>query len=85
MVGVAVKVTDAPDALGLLPAVMAIATEGTTDGFTPMVMLLLVAVGVVAQARLEVSTHETIWPLVSVVVVKAALFVPAFTPFTFHW
>jgi hypothetical protein len=34
-----------------------------------MVMLLLVAVVVVAQARFEVMTQETTWPLVRLVVV----------------
>ena len=69
MVGVAVKVTEAPEALGLVPAVIAMETAGATDAFTPMVMLLLVAVVVVAQARFEVSTQETTCPLVSAVVV----------------
>ena len=49
-VGVAVKVTDTPALLGLVPEVIAIETAGATDGFTLMVMLLLVAVVVVAQA-----------------------------------
>ena len=78
------KVTEAPEALGFVPEVMAMETAGTTEAFTPMVMLLLVAVVVVAQARLEVITQETICPLVSAVVVYVALLVPAFAPFTCH-
>ena len=34
--------------------------------------------------RLDVITHVTICPFVNVDVVKVVLFVPAFTPFTFH-
>ena len=84
-VGVAVKVTDTPELLGLVPAVIAMDTDGATDGFTVIVMLLLVAVLTVAQARLEVITQETTWPLVSAVVVYVELFVPTLEPLTFHW
>ena len=49
-----------------------------------MVMLLLVAEAGTAQVAFEVITHETIAPLVRVVVVYVALFVPTFVPFTFH-
>lgn len=82
MVGVAVKVTDAPEADGLVPAVMAMLTDGATDGFTVMVMLLLAAVGVVAQDELEVIVHATTAPLVKEVVVNVAEFVPAAAPLT---
>jgi hypothetical protein len=45
---------------------------------------LLVAVLVVAQATLLVSTHFTDWPLVIELVVNVALLVPAFTPSNVH-
>ena len=78
------NVTEDPDAAGLVPAVIAILTEGATDGFTLIVMLLLLAFGVVAQEELDVSVHATTAPLVSVVVEKVAEFVPAAIPFTDH-
>ena len=83
--GVAVKVTDAPAALGLEPDVIAMTTDGVTVALTVAVSPALVAVVGLAQARLEVNTQVTTWPLVSVVVVKVALLVPALTPLTFHW
>ena len=49
-----------------------------------IVMPLLVAEAGTAQVALEVITQVTIAPLVRVVVVKIALLVPAFVPFTFH-
>ena len=85
MVGVAVKVTEAPLALGLVPLVIAMATAGVTAALNEIMMLLLVAVGVLAQARLEVSTQLTTSLAAKVEVEKLALLVPAFTPFTFHW
>lgn len=84
MVGVAVKVTDEPDADGLVPAVMAMATEGATDGFTATVMLLLAAVDEVAQDEFDVIVQATTAPLASVVVMKVAELVPAAVPFTVH-
>ena len=57
---------------------------GVTVGFTVMVILLDVAVIGLTQAALLVITQVTACPLVSVVVVKVVLLVPAFTPFTFH-
>jgi hypothetical protein len=56
-----------------------------TTVFTVMVMLLLVAVVGEAQGLLEVITQLTTAPLVNVVVVYVALFVPTFAPFTCHW
>ena len=79
------KVTEAPEALGFVPADIAMATDGATDALTPIVMLLLVAVEVVAQARFDVSTQDTTCAFVSVVVEKVELLVPAFRPPTFHW
>ena len=59
MTGVAVKVTDAPVQVGLLPDVRAIETEGTTVGRIPMVILLLVAVKGLAQLAFELITQLT--------------------------
>jgi hypothetical protein len=60
LVGVAVKVTDEPVHVGFVPVVNAIATEGTTTGFTVIVIPAEVAVVGVAQVALEVNTHVTI-------------------------
>ena len=84
LVGVAVKVTDEPEAAGLVPAVIAMLTDGATDGFTLIVMLLLDAVVEVAQAEFEVIVHATTAPAVRVVVVNVAALVPAADPFTVH-
>lgn len=69
LLGVAVKVTEAPDALGLVPEVIAMLTAGVTAVLKLMVMLLLVAVVVLAQAKFDVKTHVTTWPAVKVEVV----------------
>ena len=82
--GVAVKVTDAPVQVGLVPDVIAITTDGTTLGFTVMVIELDVAVVTVAHGAFDVIMQVTICPVVKVVVVNVAAFVPAFTPFTCH-
>jgi hypothetical protein len=50
-----------------------------------MVMAFDVTVVVETQVALEVITQVTTSPLANVEVVKDALFVPAFVPFTFHW
>ena len=81
-VGVAVNVTEAPDADGLVPAVIAMLTAGTTDGLIVMVILLLAAVLEVTHEELEVSVHATTAPLASVVEENVAEFVPAAAPFT---
>ena len=47
-------------------------------------MTLDVAVVGDAQLALEVMMHFTVCPLVRVLVVKVALFVPAFVPLTSH-
>ena len=49
-----------------------------------MVITLDVEVVGEAQEELEVITHFTVCPFVSVLVVKVALFVPAFVPLTSH-
>ena len=84
MVSVAVKVTDDPAQVGFTPDVIAIDTEGTSTGFTVIVMPVLVAVTGLAQVAFDVRTQVTICPFVKVVVVNVAEFVPALTPFTFH-
>ena len=50
-----------------------------------IVIVLLVPLAGTAQVAFEVITHVTSCPLVSVVVVYVALFVPTLAPFTFHW
>ena len=82
MVGVAVNVALLPAQILVVP--VAILTVGTTDGFTVIVMELDVAVAGDGQVAVDVITQVTDCPLVSVVVVKVALFVPALVPFTFH-
>jgi hypothetical protein len=57
-------------------------TDGATDGFTLIVMLLLEAVVEVAQAEFEVIVQATTAPAVRVVVVNVAELVPAAAPFT---
>ena len=82
LVGVAVKVTVEPEQNGLLLA--AIATAGTTEEVTVIVIAFDVAVGVVAQAELEVTTHVITSLFVIETGVNVAALVPAFTPFTIH-
>jgi hypothetical protein len=84
LVGVAVNVSEEPAQVGLVPNVIAIDTEGTSTGFTVIVIPVLVAVVGLAQVAFDVKTQVTICPLVKVVVVKVTELVPAFTPFTFH-
>jgi hypothetical protein len=81
---VAVKVTDEPAHVGFDPAVMAIATDGTTKGLTVMVIPALVAVVGLAHGELDVKIQVTICPFVKVVVVNVGLLVPAFTPLICH-
>ena len=58
-------------------------TEGVTDA-TVIVTELEVAVLGEAHVELEVITHDTVCPFVSVVVVNVGLLVPVFVPLTFH-
>jgi hypothetical protein len=60
-------------------------TDGVTFEFTVIVMALDVAVAEVTQLALLVNTTVTIALFDKVEEVNVALFVPAFTPFTFHW
>ncbi len=83
LTGVAVKVTLVP--VQIVVADAAMVTDGATEEVTVIVMALLVAVGVEAQAELLVITTVTTSLLFNVVEVKVALLVPALVPFTFHW
>ena len=80
--GVAVNVTGPEQMLVLLALML---TDGTTTGCTVMVTLFELADAGEAQAADDVSTHDTTSLLLSVVVAKVGLLVPALIPFTFHW
>lgn len=67
-----------------LPVELVIVTAGTTNGLTVMVILLLVAVALVGQGTLVVSTQVITSPLTSDDTVYVVLLVPTFTPFFFH-
>ena len=69
MVGVAVKVADAPAHSGFVPEVSAMETAGVKTGFTVIVIPLDVPVAGLAQVAFEVITQVTISPLFNVVVV----------------
>ena len=81
MVGVAVNVTLFPEQIEVDEAL--IETEGVAE-LDVMPMTLLVAVGVVAQAALEVIITLTWSPLPSELEVNVAELVPAFAPFVCH-
>jgi hypothetical protein len=59
LVGVAVKVAEEPAHIGLVPDVSAIETEGTSTGFTVIVIPELVAVVGLAQVAFDVSIQVT--------------------------
>ena len=67
MVGVAVNVTDA--LAHTVVVGVEIVTAGVTAPLTVIVIVFEVAVVGDAHAELDVRTHVTVWPLVSVVVV----------------
>ena len=83
-VGVAVKVTLVPVHI-VLPGAAAMLTDGETVAVTTMVIEFDVAVVGFAQPSDDVITTVTTSPLANVELWKVLLFVPAFTPFTFHW
>lgn len=83
LVAVAVNITCVP--VHIVPADALMLIAGATAGVMVIVILLEVAVVVVAHAALVVSTQVTWSLLLSDALEKVALFVPAFTPFTFHW
>ena len=78
------NVTEAPTQLGLDPEVTAIATEGTNDVFTVIVIEFDVTVAGIAHKAFDVNAHVTTCPFVSVVEVNVVLLVPTFAPLTFH-
>jgi hypothetical protein len=82
LVPVAVKVTGVPRQHGLHEDIME--TETGNTGLTVMVTEFDVAGFPVAQVRSEVSWQVTTSAFAGVYV-YAGLFVPAFTPLTFHW
>lgn len=63
---------------------IAIETVGINIGLIVIVIAFDVAVKGLAQVAFDVKTQVTACPFVRVLVVNVALFVPAFTPFTFH-
>lgn len=79
----AVNVTDVPAQMVL--ALAAITIVGVRFGFTTIGMLLLVAVAEVTHVALDVSTQVITSPLLIVEDINVDEFVPAFTPFIFHW
>ncbi len=83
-VAVAVNVTDVPAQIVDEPVVMAMLTEGVRFGFTVIVIELLIGLLEARQVALLASTTVMISPLANVVDVNVLLFVPVFTPFTFH-
>ena len=85
MVGVAVNVTLAPEHIVLPLALDAMLTLAGKFGFTVVVILFDVAGDPVKHGvAFDVITTLTTSLFASVVVVNVALFVPAFTPFSFH-
>lgn len=83
MVGVAVKVTEAPAQIDVLVAVML--TDAGVVGVTVIVRALLVDVGAVTQVNELVKIHVKTSPFEIVLVVNVALLVPTFVPFLCHW
>ena len=83
-VGVAVNVSELPEHVGFVPEVNAIETEGATVVLTVTVIPFDVAVDGDAQAAFDVMIQVTIWPLVKLLDVYVALFVPTLEPFTCH-
>jgi hypothetical protein len=83
LVGVALNVTDEPAHIEVLVEV--IATAGTTDGLTVIVIVFEVALAVVVQLALEVKIQVTTSPFTKVDVVNTLLLVPLGEPFTRHW
>ena len=82
LVGVAVKVTGVPGHIVVADADTV--TEGTGAGVTVIGIAALAAVNGDAHAAFEVITTVTLSLLFNVPEENTALFVPTFTPFTFH-
>ena len=83
LVGVAVKVTDVPGHIVVADAPTL--TEGTGAGVTTIFTGVLVTTAGEAQVAFDVICTVTASPLFKVGLVKVALLVPTFAPFTFHW
>ncbi len=83
MVGIAVKVTEVP--LQILLVDDAMATLGVKIGFTDTLTAFEVAVAVLAQATLVLSTTVTASELFKLLLEYVAELVPTFVPFSFHW
>jgi hypothetical protein len=84
LVGVAVNVTSVPEHT-VVPGVALIDTDGVTLPAI-VIMTVLLAVGVVAQLKLLVSSTLILSLLFRVELVYVALVAPAiFTVFSFHW
>lgn len=84
MVELAVKVTAVPEQIVLADAVTE--TVGVTLGVTCMVIALDVAVALLIQAALDVTTQRITSPLFKVLGLNVLLFAPNWlTPFTLHW
>ena len=64
MIGVALKVTEVPAQMVLVPEFRAMLTAGINALFTMIGILLLVAINGFAQLRLEVITRLTTCPFV---------------------
>ena len=82
MVGVAVNVSGIP--AQIVVADTLIDTVGVTVGSTVTVIALELAVVGEAQVAVDVITHDTVCPSVSVEVMKVELFVPTLVVPTFH-
>ena len=63
------NVADAPVHIGLVPVVNAIATDGTIDDVTVIVIPVLVPVNGLAQGEFDVRIQVTICPFVNPAVV----------------
>ena len=83
LVGVAVKVTEAPEQIGLADG--AILTLTGRFVLTIIVIVLDVAGLPVAHVALEVRMHVTRSPFARAELVYVLLFVPTFPPLSFHW
>ena len=83
LIAVAVKVTEVPGQI--VVAEGATVTEGVTRSFAVIVSWLLVTTAGEGQTAFDVISTVTLSVFARVLVVKVGLFVPTFTPFTFHW
>ncbi len=82
-VGLAVNVTFA--AAQTVKEGVEILTDGLTEGLTVIVIALDAILFEEGQTAFEVNMQVTISPFASVELLNELLFVPTFTPFSFHW